>query len=102
MVLIIPGSGLTDRDANNRYGVTGSTQRLLADAPAQHSIGTVRVESRGMFGSRAAMDCRHRRRLRRRPLDLAAWTAKGGLVALAAVQKLAEFCGSSPPLAGRP
>ena len=54
LVLIIPGSGMTDRDGNNPLAVTAAPYRLLADALQQRGIGTLRIDKRGMFGSKAA------------------------------------------------
>ncbi|MFC5743726.1 alpha/beta hydrolase [Dyella tabacisoli] len=51
LVLIIPGSGPTDRDGNNRLGVTGAPYRMLAAALAQHGISSLRIDKRGLFGS---------------------------------------------------
>ena len=56
VVLIIPGSGPTDRDGNNPLGVTASTYRLIAEGLAQQGIASVRIDKRGMFGSAAAAD----------------------------------------------
>jgi pimeloyl-ACP methyl ester carboxylesterase len=56
VVLIVPGSGPTDRDGNNPMGVKASSYRLLAEALAAEGISTVRVDKRGMFASRAAGD----------------------------------------------
>src|SRR5580658_7350269 len=53
-VLIIPGSGPTDRDGNNARGVKGSIYKLLAEGLAARGITTVRIDKRGMFGSAAA------------------------------------------------
>lgn len=53
-ILIIPGSGATDRDGNNPMGVSAAPYRLLAEALAQQSIATVRIDKRGLFGSAAA------------------------------------------------
>jgi uncharacterized protein len=55
MMLIIPGSGPTDRDGNNPLGVRGATYRLLAEGLAGRGIGTVRIDKRGMFASTAAV-----------------------------------------------
>jgi uncharacterized protein len=55
VVLILPGSGPTDRDGNNVLGVTAAPYRLLAEALAQHGIASVRIDKRGLFGSRAAV-----------------------------------------------
>ncbi|WP_300973182.1 alpha/beta fold hydrolase [Sphingomonas sp. LHG3406-1] len=54
VVLIIPGSGPTDRDGNNGIGPSGS-YRLLAEALGQRGISTVRIDKRGMFGSKEAV-----------------------------------------------
>ena len=55
-VLIIPGSGPTDRDGNNVLGVKAAPYRMLADALAPKGVATVRIDKRGMFGSKAAGD----------------------------------------------
>lgn len=55
-VLIIPGSGPTDRDGNNTLGVTAAPYRMLANDLAVKGIATVRIDKRGMFGSEAAGD----------------------------------------------
>jgi hypothetical protein len=54
-VLIIPGSGPTDRDGNNPMGVAAAPYRLLAEALTKRGVATVRIDKRGMFGSRAAI-----------------------------------------------
>ncbi|HVY90954.1 MAG TPA: alpha/beta fold hydrolase, partial [Hyphomonadaceae bacterium] len=54
VVLIVPGSGPTDRDGNNPMGVKANSYALLADGLAQKGISTVRVDKRGMFGSAGA------------------------------------------------
>jgi pimeloyl-ACP methyl ester carboxylesterase len=56
IVLIVPGSGPTDRNGNNPLGVHANTYRLLAEALAKKHISTVRVDKRGMFASAAAGD----------------------------------------------
>lgn len=54
-VLIIPGSGPTNRDGNNPLGVRAAPYQRLADGLAQHGIGSVRIDKRGMFGSAGAV-----------------------------------------------
>src|SRR4051812_28867772 len=54
-ILIIPGSGPTDRDGNNPLGVRAAPYRLLAEGLAAKGVATVRIDKRGMFESRAAV-----------------------------------------------
>jgi uncharacterized protein len=56
VVLIVPGSGPTDRDGNSPLGVKGNTYLMLAEALARHRISSVRVDKRGMFASIGAGD----------------------------------------------
>jgi uncharacterized protein len=56
VVLIVPGSGPTDRDGNNPLGIQAQPYKLLAEALFAENIATVRVDKRGMFGSAAAGD----------------------------------------------
>lgn len=55
IVLILPGSGPTDRDGNSRLGVAAAPYRLLAGALAARGIGSVRIDKRGIGGSRGAV-----------------------------------------------
>ncbi len=54
MVLIIPGSGPTDRDGNNPAGIKAATYRLLAEGLASRGVATLRIDKRDMFASAAA------------------------------------------------
>ncbi|ALS59770.1 alpha/beta hydrolase [Pandoraea norimbergensis] len=54
-VLIIPGSGPTDRDGNNPLGVRAEPYKLLAEGLAANRIATVRIDKRGLFGSAKAV-----------------------------------------------
>jgi pimeloyl-ACP methyl ester carboxylesterase len=109
-MLIIPGSGPTDRDGNNRLGVKASTYKLLAEGLAERGIGTARIDKRGMFASAAAVADANAVTIDDYAADVAAWIgvirketgvscvwllghSEGGLVALAAVQKLPDICG---------
>ncbi len=56
VLLLVPGSGPTDRDGNNPLGVRAQPYRLLAEALAANGVDTVRIDKRGMFGSRDAGD----------------------------------------------
>src|SRR6187551_2990399 len=55
VVVIVPGSGPTDRDGNNPMGVTAAPYRLLAEALAEKSVSSVRIDKHGIFGSKAAI-----------------------------------------------
>jgi hypothetical protein len=109
VVLIIPGSGPTDRNGNSPLGVTGSTYRLLAEALAAQGVSSVRIDKRGMFGSAGAGDA-SAVTIPDYVLDVHSWVAavrrrtnaecvwllghsEGSLVALAAAQEPAGICG---------
>jgi uncharacterized protein len=110
MMLMIPGSGPIDRDGNSPLGVKASTYRLLAEGLAARDIGTVRIDKRGMFGSSAAVADGNAVTIDDYVADVQAWIAvirkqtgvscvwllghsEGGLIALAAAQKLTDICG---------
>jgi pimeloyl-ACP methyl ester carboxylesterase len=110
LVLIIPGSGPTDRDGNNPLGVKGAPYRLLAEALAADGVSSVRVDKRGMFGSRAAAADANKVTIGDYAGDVHAWVkalraetgahciwvaghSEGGLVALAATQQPDGICG---------
>src|SRR5437764_4345122 len=54
-ILIIPGSGPTDRDGNSPLGISAAPYRLLAQGLATKGVASVRIDKRGMFESRAAV-----------------------------------------------
>lgn len=100
-MVIIPGSGPTDRDGNNPLGVAGGPYRKLAEALAERHVATVRIDKRGMFASKAAIRDANKVRIADYAVDAAAWItaarkatgarcvwlaghSEGGLVALAA------------------
>ncbi|MGC2631502.1 MAG: alpha/beta fold hydrolase [Rhodomicrobium sp.] len=109
-VIIIPGSGPTDRDGNNPLGIKGSPYKLLATGLAAKGITTVRIDKRGMFGSRrAAADPNavtigdyagdvHNwiKVIRSKTGGSCVWVAghsEGGLVALASSRSPDDICG---------
>lgn len=53
-MIIVPGSGPTDRDGNNAAGVKTASYRKLAEAMAARGVATVRIDKRGMFASAGA------------------------------------------------
>lgn len=109
-VLIVPGSGPTDRDGNNPLGVTAAPYRLLAEALHERGFGSLRIDKRGMFGSKAAIPDANAVTVDDYAGDVAAWVgaakaatgspciwllghSEGGLVALAAAQQARDLCG---------
>lgn len=110
VVLIIPGSGPTDREGNNPLGVKAAPYRLLAKALAGRGISTVRIDKRGMFGSKAAVTDANKVRIADYVADTRAWVAsirkatgakcvwllghsEGGIIALTAAQQPKGICG---------
>jgi pimeloyl-ACP methyl ester carboxylesterase len=108
-LVIIPGSGPTDRDGDNVIGVKGAIYRQLAEQLGANNVATLRIDKRGMFGSKGAVldgnavtiadyaaDVRGWVGLLRRRGKRCAWLAghsEGGLVALAAAQDPRDICG---------
>ena len=75
-MLIIPGSGPTDRDGNNPLGVTAAPYRLLAEAlAASAASASVRIDKRGMFGSKAAIPDANKVTIADYAADAHAWVA---------------------------
>ena len=110
IVLILPGSGPTDRDGNNPLGVTAAPYRLLADGLAKRGISSVRIDKRGLFGSKSATDDPNKVTVADYAADAHAWVAsirsatgakcvwllghsEGALIALAAGQRPGGICG---------
>lgn len=111
VILVIPGSGPTDRDGNNPLGVTAAPYRLLAEALGARGIGTLRIDKRGMFGSAAPGVDPNAVTIERYADDVATWAdtarkatgreciwllghSEGGLVALAAARRMPGLCGA--------
>jgi alpha-beta hydrolase superfamily lysophospholipase len=110
VVVIIPGSGPTDRDGNNPLGVKAAPYRLLAEKLSAMGISTLRADKRGMFGSKAAIADPAKVTFADYAGDARAWAAKarelsgakcawvgghseGALVALVAGQQSEGLCG---------
>lgn len=112
--LIVPGSGPTDRDGNSPLGIAAAPYKLLAEALASRGFPSVRIDKRGMFGSKDAVSNPNDVTIDRYGDDLVAWASaiqarfptgagarciipighsEGGLVALAAVGRLPNACG---------
>jgi uncharacterized protein len=55
VVLIIAGSGPTDRDCNSAMGIKTNAYKMLAEAFATDGIATLRYDKRGIGKSKSAM-----------------------------------------------
>ncbi len=110
VVLIIPGSGPTDRDGNSPLGIRAGLYRLLAEGLGAAGIATVRIDKRGMFGSAGAVPDANAVTINDYVSDTRAWLkairsstgsdcvwllghSEGGLVALATAQVERQICG---------
>ncbi len=109
-VVIIPGSGPTDRDGNAPpMGLKSNTYKLLAEELAASGVASLRIDKRGFYGSAAAISdpnavtiaayADDARKWVERAASLApcVWIAghsEGGLVALVAAEKAPQaLCG---------
>lgn len=109
-IVILAGSGPTDRDGNNPLGVRAAPYRLLAEGLAAEGVTTLRVDKRGLFGSAAAAAEPNAVTVTVLAADANAWAARlkaetgapcvwllghseGGLVALIAAQTGKDLCG---------
>lgn len=110
VVLIVPGSGPTDRNGNNPYGIQASTYRLLAEGLLDRGIASVRIDKRGMYGSASAVADANDVTIDDYAADVRAWVAairtrtgarrvwvlghsEGGWVALLAARQTADISG---------
>jgi uncharacterized protein len=73
-VLIVAGSGPTDRDGNNPLGVKAGSYRLLAEGLAADGIASLRFDKRGIGQSAAAMTAEADLRFDDSVADAVAWT----------------------------
>lgn len=74
-VLILAGSGPTDRDGNSPLGVRAAPYRLLAEALAAQGIASLRVDKRGIGASATAMPSEQELRVQTYADDARAWAA---------------------------
>jgi len=109
IVIILPGSGPTDRDGNSPQGLTSNTYKLIAGGLAAQGVAALRVDKRGLFGSGKAISDPNAVTIGAYVQDLAEWAAyaatraprvwvaghsEGGLVALyAAASGTGAFAG---------
>ncbi|HEY0147580.1 MAG TPA: alpha/beta fold hydrolase [Allosphingosinicella sp.] len=109
-VVIIPGSGPTDRDGNGPLGLKGAPYRMLAEGLAARGVPSVRIDKRGMFASAAAAADANAVTIADYAADVRSWIdaarqrtgarcawllghSEGGLVALVAAQAPEGVCG---------
>lgn len=102
-VVIVPGSGPTDRDGNGPAGLKTDAYKLLALGLGRRGIATIRTDKRGMFSSAAKGFSANNVKVADYVADIRAWTrqaalvtgapcawilghSEGGLMALAAAQ----------------
>jgi uncharacterized protein len=110
VVLIVPGSGPTDRDGNSPLGIKAATYRLLAQGLAAKGVTSVRIDKRGMFSSAQAVADPNDVTIDAYADDVHAWAdairkttgarciwvlghSEGALVALAAARQPEGLCG---------
>lgn len=73
-VLIIAGSGPTDRDGNSKLGIRAAPYKLLAEALAAEGIASLRFDKRGVGESAPAMTAEADVRFETYIDDAVAWT----------------------------
>jgi uncharacterized protein len=110
VVLIIAGSGPTDRDGNSPGGILAAPYRLLAEGLVAHGVTTVRTDKRGLGGSKGATLDGNAVTIPDYVTDVHAWVAvmrkrtdtlcvwilghsEGGLIAMVAAKSQPDICG---------
>lgn len=110
VVLIVPGSGPTDRNCNGPGGLQPSTYRLLAEGLLERGIASVRIDKRGMYGSASAIPDADDVTIDEYAADIRVWVttirrqlvvrdvfvlghSEGGLVALVAARQMDDIDG---------
>lgn len=111
VVLIIPGSGPTDKDGNSALGATAASYRLLAEAMVDQGVASVRIDKRGLFDSAGAAQDPNKVTIADYARDVEAWAealkpatgaaciwllghSEGALVAAAAAaERSQDICG---------
>jgi uncharacterized protein len=76
VVLMISGSGPTDRDGNNTDGGRNDSMKRLAKILAKHNIASVRYDKRGVAASIAATPDERNLSIEQYVADAAAWGQK--------------------------
>lgn len=82
VVVIIPGSGPTDRDGNGgQSGLKSNAYKRLAESLAANGIASLRIDKRGMYGSRAAISDPNNVTIADYADDVEKWIARAGSIA---------------------
>lgn len=109
-ILILPGSGPTDRDGNNPLGIQAATYAKLAQALAEQGVASLRSDKRGLFESAGAIQNPNAVTIADYVTDTAGWVeairaetgvgcvwlvghSEGALIALVAAQSMESLCG---------
>lgn len=109
-ILMLAGSGPTDRNGNSLPALHGDTYRLLAEGLSAHGIASLRVDKRGVGESAAAVKAEADLRIETYADDAKAWAgelkrqtglhcvwllghSEGALVAELAAQNAQGICG---------
>ncbi|MEM8653050.1 MAG: alpha/beta fold hydrolase [Pseudomonadota bacterium] len=110
VIIIIPGSGPTDRDGNSPMGVTAAPYKHLAGDLAKNNIASVRIDKRGLFGSGAAIPDPNKVSVQDYADDIGNWIStihektgreciwllghsEGGIIALQSALTKSNICG---------
>jgi pimeloyl-ACP methyl ester carboxylesterase len=75
-VLILAGSGPTDRNGNSPMGLAAQSYRLLAEGLASQGVPSLRVDKRGIAASAAAASSEQDLRIETFAEDARAWATK--------------------------
>jgi hypothetical protein len=75
-ILMLAGSGPTDRDGNSPLGVTAKPYRLLAEGLAERGVATLRVDKRAVAASRGAASREEDLRIETYADDARVWAAR--------------------------
>jgi len=73
IVLIIAGSGPTDRDCNSPMGIQTNAYKMLSESFAKNGISTLRFDKRGIGKSKPAMTSESELRFETYINDVVAW-----------------------------
>jgi alpha/beta superfamily hydrolase len=73
IVLIIAGSGPTDRDCNSPFGLKTNAYKMLSESFAKNSISTLRFDKRGIGKSKSALASESEIRFETYINDVVAW-----------------------------